>query len=84
MCKETKTDKPIWQIKKEEAKARKAAAAAANPEKAVYDLSVVNIEYFKDNLLELSKGLAEISAATSHMTSALEHILNQICYKSSR
>lgn len=83
MCKETKTDKPIWQIKKEEAKARK-AAAAANPEKAVYDLSVVNLEYFRDNMLELSKGLAEISAATSRMTSALEHILNQICYKPSK
>ena len=83
MCKETKTDKPIWQIKKEEAKARK-AAAAVNPEKAMYDLSVVNLEYFRDNMLELSKGLAEISAATSHMTSALEHILNQICYKPSR
>ena len=81
MCKETKTDNPIWQIQKEEAKARK-AAASANPEKAMYDL--VNIEYFKDNLLELSKGLAEISAATSHMTSALEHILQQLCYKPSK
>ena len=83
MCKETKTDKPIWQVKKEGAKARK-AAAAANPEKAMYDLSVVNLEYFRDNMLELSKGLAKISAATSHMTSALEHILNQICYKPSK
>lgn len=83
MCEKAKTDKPIWQIKKEEAKARK-AAAAANPEKAVYDLSVVNLEYFRDNMLELSKGLAEISAATSHMTSALEHILNQICCKPSK
>lgn len=82
MCK-TDKDLPIWKIKKAEAQAKK-AAAASNPEKAMYDLSVVNLEYFRDNMLELSKGLAEISAATSRMTSALEHILQQLCYKPSK
>lgn len=80
MCEKAKTDKPVWQIKKEEAKARK-AAAAANPEKTCYDICVENREYFIENLKIISRGFNDISAAASHIASAADHILSQIYYK---
>ena len=67
MCKETKTDKPIWQIKKEEAKARKAATA-----KHSYDRLVVEDKAaLHDCLNTIANSVGELEPIISKLASAI-------------
>lgn len=73
MCKETKTDKPIWQIKKEEAKARKAEAA-----KHSYDRLVVeDKEALRNCLNTIANSIGEIEPVISKLASAVS-VLNSL------
>lgn len=79
MCKETKTDKPIWQIKKEEAKARKAEAA-----KHSYNRLIVEDKVALHNCLNtIATSIGELEPIISKLASAINVLDSLLLFEKS-